>query len=80
MENKDPDFRFLPFGGGRRGCLGSLHAYLVMHGTVGALVQCFDWKIKDGEKVDITVGSGFSGAMALPMECCPILRFDPFQE
>ncbi|XWS56220.1 hypothetical protein CRYUN_Cryun09bG0067500 [Craigia yunnanensis] len=80
MENKDLDFCFLPFGSGRRGCVGSLHAYLVMHGTVGALVQCFDWKIKDGEKVDITVGSGFSGAMALPMECYPILRFDPFQE
>ncbi|XP_022766016.1 3,9-dihydroxypterocarpan 6A-monooxygenase-like [Durio zibethinus] len=80
MQNKDPDFWFLPFGGGRRACAGSLHAYLVIHGTVGALVQCFDWKIKDGEKVDITVGSGFSGAMALPMECYPVLRFDPFQE
>ncbi|XVE75681.1 hypothetical protein DITRI_Ditri12bG0112200 [Diplodiscus trichospermus] len=79
-ENNDMQFWFLPFGGGRRGCAGSLHAYLVMHGTTGALVQCFDWKIKDGEKVDITVGSGFSGAMAHPMECYPILRFDPFQE
>ncbi|XVF75854.1 hypothetical protein PTKIN_Ptkin13bG0220400 [Pterospermum kingtungense] len=80
MENKDSEFCFLPFGGGRRGCVGSVHAYLVMHGVVGALVQSFDWKIKDGEKVDITVGSGYSGAMALPMECYPILRFDPFQE
>ncbi|XP_021282495.1 3,9-dihydroxypterocarpan 6A-monooxygenase-like [Herrania umbratica] len=80
MEIKDQGFWFLPFGGGRRGCAGSLHAYLITHGTVGALVQCFDWKTKDGEKVDISVGSGFSGAMALPMECYPVLRFDPFQK
>ncbi|MBA0740053.1 hypothetical protein Gogos_013276 [Gossypium gossypioides] len=78
--NRDQDFWFLPFGSGRRVCAGSLHAYLVMHGTIGSLVQCFDWRTKDGAKVDITVGSGFSGAMALPMECYPILRFNPFQE
>ncbi|KAJ0099626.1 hypothetical protein Patl1_20625 [Pistacia atlantica] len=58
------DFRYLPYVGGRRGCSGAAHAHSVMHATIAALVQCFDWKVKGGEKIDIIVGSGFSGAMA----------------
>lgn len=73
------DFHYLPFGGGRRGCIGVLHVLPVMHVTVGALTQCFDWKVKGGDqKIDINLGSGFSGAMARPLVCYPIIRFDPF--
>ncbi|KAG6640858.1 hypothetical protein I3843_09G033400 [Carya illinoinensis] len=78
IEMKSQDFHYLPFGGGRRGCIGGTHALLVSYVAVGALTQCFDWKVKGGDKVDIEVGSGFSGAMALPLACYPITRFDPF--
>ncbi|KAL5810702.1 hypothetical protein ACOSQ4_027270 [Xanthoceras sorbifolium] len=78
MEMRGQDFRYIPFGGGRRGCSGATHAYLVMEATIGALVQCFDWKVKGGEKIDIDVGSGYSGAMAVPLICYPVTRFDPF--
>ncbi|XP_031247698.1 3,9-dihydroxypterocarpan 6A-monooxygenase-like [Pistacia vera] len=79
MEMKGQDFRYLPYGGGRRGCSGAAHAHSVMHTTIGALVQCFDWKVKGGEQIDIIVGSGFAGAMAVPLTCYPITRFNPFK-
>ncbi|KAK6244111.1 hypothetical protein QUC31_010520 [Theobroma cacao] len=78
MEFKGQNFRFLPFGSGRRGCPGASLAMLVMHAAVGSLVQCFDWKVKDGEKVDLGLGSGFASEMARPLVCYPIARFNPF--
>ncbi|XWS56219.1 hypothetical protein CRYUN_Cryun09bG0067400 [Craigia yunnanensis] len=73
-EMKGQDFHYLPFA-----CPGASHAMFVMHATIGALIQCFDWKVKDGEKIDNQVaGTGYSGAFALPLVCYPITRFDPF--
>lgn len=72
------DFRFLAFGGGRRGCSGITHAHVVMHATIGALVQCFDWKIDGNQKVNASKGSGYLGATALPLMCYPVTRFNPF--
>lgn len=74
MEFKGQNFRYLPFGSGRRGCAGASLAMLVMHAAVGSLVQCFDWKVKDGEKVDLSLGSGFAAEMAHPLVCYPIAR------
>ncbi|KAJ6699919.1 FLAVONOID 3'-MONOOXYGENASE-RELATED [Salix purpurea] len=72
MEYKGQNFRYLPFGSGRRGCPGASLAMMVMHAAVGALVQCFDWKVKDGKKVDLTQGPGFAAEMAHPLVCYPI--------
>ncbi|MBA0740055.1 hypothetical protein Gogos_013278 [Gossypium gossypioides] len=80
-EMKGQDFHYLPFGSGRRACPGASHAMFVMHATIGALTQCFDWKVKEAEKVDTEVaGTGYSGAFAVPLLCYPNTRFDPFQE
>ncbi|MBA0800572.1 hypothetical protein Gohar_010998 [Gossypium harknessii] len=80
-EMKGRDFHYLPFGSGRRGCPGASLATSLLHATIGALVQCFDWKVKDGEKADTeATGIGYSGAFASPLPCYPITRFDPFQE
>ncbi|PPS12023.1 hypothetical protein GOBAR_AA08637 [Gossypium barbadense] len=80
-EMKGRDFHYLPFGRGRRGCPGASLAKSLLHATIGALVQCFDWKVKDGEKADTeATGTGYSGAFASPLPCYPITRFDPFQE
>lgn len=72
MEYKGQNFRYLPFGSGRRGCAGASLAMLVMHAAVGALVQCFDWKVKDGEEVDLNPGPGFASEMDTPLVCYPI--------
>lgn len=80
-EMKGQDFHYLPFGSGRRACPGASHAMFVMHATIGALTQCFDWKVKEAEKVNTEAsGTGYSGAFAVPLLCYPNTRFDPFQE
>ncbi|XVF80657.1 hypothetical protein PTKIN_Ptkin15bG0091600 [Pterospermum kingtungense] len=76
MEFKGQNFRYLPFGSGRRGCLGASPAMLAMHAAAGALVQCFDWEFKDGDKVDLS--PGFASEMTRPLVCYPIARFNPF--
>ncbi|KAG6744806.1 hypothetical protein POTOM_051446 [Populus tomentosa] len=48
----DHDFHFLPFGSGRRACVAASHGLIVTHATIGALVQCFDWEVKDDAKID----------------------------
>ncbi|KAL4273876.1 hypothetical protein GQ457_13G011450 [Hibiscus cannabinus] len=78
MEFKGQNFRFLPFGSGRRGCPGASLAMLVMHAAVGSLVQCFDWEVKGGGKVDLSPGPGFATEMAHPLVCYPTLSSNPF--
>ncbi|OAY43159.1 hypothetical protein MANES_08G047000v8 [Manihot esculenta] len=78
MEYKGQNFRYLPFGSGRRGCPGASLAMLVMHAAVGALVQCFDWEVEDGDKVDLSPGSGFAAEMARPLVCFPVKHMNPF--
>ncbi|KAI3412220.1 uncharacterized protein J3R85_017592 [Psidium guajava] len=75
MELKGQDFHFLPFGSGRRACIGVAHATIVMHTAIGGLIQCFD--LEGGEKVDIKMVTGYSGAMANPLVCYPIGRLNP---
>ncbi|KAI3415175.1 uncharacterized protein J3R85_015354 [Psidium guajava] len=78
MEFKGQNFRYLPFGSGRRGCAGASLAMLVMHPAVGSLVQCFDWKMLEGEEaVDLSHGPGFAAEMAKPLVCCPIVHVNP---
>lgn len=80
MEFKGQNFRFLPFGSGRRGCPGASLAMLMMHATVGSLVQCFDWKVKDGDSVDLTQGPGFAAEMAKPLVCYPTVHVNPLEK
>ncbi|KAG6606868.1 Cytochrome P450 705A5, partial [Cucurbita argyrosperma subsp. sororia] len=80
-EIKGQNFSFVPFGGGRRGCPGSLLAYNTINRTVAALVQCFDWKVgKDGngEKVNMEIGTGISLPMAHAFICVPVSHSTPF--
>jgi len=72
------DFRYIPFGFGRRGCPGSSLALTVIHVTIAALIQCFEWKIKCGDKVDMEEGSSFSAGLAKPLVCYPVTCFNPF--
>lgn len=81
MEFKGQNFRFLPFGSGRRGCPGASLAMLMMHATVGSLVQCFDWEVKDGAgKVDLRQGPGFAAEMAKPLVCYPTIHINPLEK
>ncbi|KAF9605553.1 hypothetical protein IFM89_017572 [Coptis chinensis] len=77
-EIKGQGFHYLPFGSGRRGCPGASLALNVVHATVGAMVQCFDWNVnKDGvvtNQVNTEEGLGFSICLAHPLICSPVPR------
>lgn len=78
MKMKSEDFRYIPFGFGRRGCPGASLALMVIQVTLAALVQCFDWKIKGGDKVNMEEGSSFSAGLAKPLVCYPVICLNPF--
>ncbi|KAF6173718.1 hypothetical protein GIB67_032436 [Kingdonia uniflora] len=42
------DFKFLPFGSGRRGCPGMQLGLVTIRLVVAQLVHCFDWELADG--------------------------------
>ncbi|CAN1133602.1 Cytochrome P450 93A2 [Linum perenne] len=77
MEYKGQNFRFLPYGSGRRGCPGASLAMMMMHAAIGSLVQCFDWKVKDGVRVDLSPGPGFAAELGQTLECYPITHVKP---
>ncbi|KAK1441076.1 hypothetical protein QVD17_06913 [Tagetes erecta] len=72
-------FELLPFGSGRRMCPGiSLGLYMV-HATLGALIQCFEWKGEKGENltsIDMGEGRAFNLPKANTLVCVPVARND----
>ena len=70
-------FQFLPFGSGRRGCPGTSLALQVVHASLAAMIQCFEWRVEGG-KVDMEEGVGLTLPRARPLVCLPVPRLDPF--
>ncbi|XP_031277101.1 geraniol 8-hydroxylase-like [Pistacia vera] len=48
------DFSYFPFGSGRRICAGIAMAERMFMYSLATLSHSFDWKMRDGEKVDLT--------------------------
>ena len=58
-----------------------LTALNLIHTTVAAMVQCFDWKVGeegDHAKVNMQVARSFTMPMAQPFICLPVVHFNPF--
>ncbi|MED6158014.1 hypothetical protein PIB30_028834 [Stylosanthes scabra] len=72
------DVKYVPFGFGKRGCPGASLALTVINVTVASLIQCFNWRIKGGDKVNMEEGSSFSTGLAQPLVCYPLTCFNPF--
>ncbi|CAI9301315.1 unnamed protein product [Lactuca saligna] len=73
-------FQLLPFGSGRRMCPGISLGLMLVHVTLGCMIQCFDWKAgKDGNltSVDMEEGIGITIPRANPLVCVPVTRLDP---
>lgn len=80
FKNEDA-MKYIPFGAGRRTCPGSKLALTLVHTTIAAMVQCFDWKVGgegDHAKVNMQVGPGITMPMAQPFICLPVVHFNPF--
>nr|XP_043637593.1 cytochrome P450 93A3-like [Erigeron canadensis] len=80
MDVKGQNFQLLPFGSGRRMCPGTSLALMVIHVTLGSMIQCFEWKAGwDGNQtsVDMEEGTGITIPRANPLVCIPAARIDP---
>nr|QUN00530.1 cytochrome P450 93A161 [Tripterygium wilfordii] len=76
LDVRGQHFHLLPFGSGRRGCPGISLALQMVHTTLAAMLQCFEWKI-DGP-VDMEEGPGITLPKAHPLVCVPVARLNPF--
>ena len=73
-ERNKQTLKYLPFGGGRRGCPASNLGYMIVGTTIGMMLQCFDWSIK-GEKVNMDgCFKEFTETMAYPLTFTPVTR------
>ena len=74
------NFHMLQFGSGKRGCPGASVALQFVQTSLGAMIQCFEWKTdgKDGNvKVDMEEGPGITLPRAHPLMCVPTPRLSP---
>lgn len=68
------NFQFLPFGSGRRMCAGiPLAEKLVMH-VVASLLHSFNWKLPEGEELDLSEQFGVVLKKSTPLIAIPTER------
>ncbi|KAL0429252.1 UNVERIFIED_CONTAM: cytochrome [Sesamum radiatum] len=68
-------FELLPFGGGRRICLGLPLAHRMVHLVLATLISNFDWKLEEGlklEEVDMNEKFGLTLQKAIPLRALPL--------
>ncbi|KAG9448465.1 hypothetical protein H6P81_008430 [Aristolochia fimbriata] len=80
IDIKGQHFQLLPFGRGRRMCLGYPLAIPVIQATLAATVQCFDWKPvgqPDPSRIKMEEKDGFTVSLAHPLHCIPVPHLNP---
>ncbi|KAL0719116.1 hypothetical protein Bca4012_068440 [Brassica carinata] len=70
-DEKQQELKFLPFGGGRRGCPGGNLSQIIVGTAIGVMVQCFDWKIEGGKVNMEEAVEGMNLSMVHPLKCVP---------
>ena len=74
IDVKGHNFELTPFGAGRRICPGLTLAMRMLHLMLGSLINCFNWKLEDGIKIeDIKMEDkfGITLAKAQPVRVIP---------
>ncbi|BFG31488.1 hypothetical protein CerSpe_177620 [Prunus speciosa] len=68
------DFNYFPFGSGRRICAGiPMPERMVMH-SLATLVHSFDWKMPQGQKLDLSERFGIMLKKKMPLVAIPTPR------
>ncbi|KAK8522551.1 hypothetical protein V6N12_056259 [Hibiscus sabdariffa] len=77
VDVKDQDFRFLPFGGGRRGCPGYTFGLATVEIALARLLFYFDWELPHGystDDVDVSEIFGLSTRKRTPLVLVPTVH------
>jgi len=61
------DFELIPFGAGRRICAGYRMAIVVIEYILGSLVHSFDWKLPNGQELNMDEAFGLTLQKAVPL-------------
>ncbi|XP_034708851.1 cytochrome P450 76T24-like [Vitis riparia] len=75
IDVKGQDFELIPFGAGRRICLGLPLAHWMVHLMLASLLHSFDWKLQGDmkpEEMDMSQKFGVSLQKAQPLLAIPI--------
>lgn len=68
------DFSYFPFGSGRRICAGTAMGERMVMFSLATLLHSFDWKLPDGEKLDLTEKFGIVLKKKEPLVAIPSPR------
>ncbi|KAL0719113.1 hypothetical protein Bca4012_068437 [Brassica carinata] len=77
-DEKELALKYLPFGGGRRGCPGGNLSQIFVGSAIAVMVQCFEWKIEGGEVNMEETFEGMNLSMVHPLMCVPVARLKLF--
>ncbi|KAK4486407.1 hypothetical protein RD792_009081 [Penstemon davidsonii] len=68
------DFNYIPFGSGRRICAGIAMAERIVMYSLASLVHGFDWKLPQGDNLDLSEKFGIVLKKKVPLVAIPIPR------
>ncbi|XWS61919.1 hypothetical protein CRYUN_Cryun07bG0165900 [Craigia yunnanensis] len=68
------DFRYMPFGSGRRMCAGVNLGEKMLYSTLASLLHTFDWKLPEGAEQDLTGRFGIIMKKMKPLVVIPTPR------
>ncbi|WCJ31287.1 Cytochrome P450 81Q32 [Euphorbia peplus] len=67
-QGENLNYKYMPFGLGRRACPGMVLANRVVGFAVGCMIQCFEWERVDDKEIDMNEGIGLTMPKAYPLE------------
>ncbi|KAL8101261.1 hypothetical protein AgCh_033222 [Apium graveolens] len=74
LDQSGKNFDYLPFGSGRRTCVGIAMAENMFLFSLASLLHSFDWKLPQGQKLDLTEKFGIVMKKAVPLVLIPSPR------
>ncbi|MBA0773249.1 hypothetical protein Gotri_008540 [Gossypium trilobum] len=77
IDYKGGSFEFIPFGAGRRLCLGLPLATRMVHLMLASMILSFDWKLPKGtnpEDMDMQEHFGMTLKKAVPLYAIPVMK------